>query len=115
LFSLCSFNSSFLKTKIKKKFVAWFDNFWLKLVGIVFAAISTGFGEIVFLAMSSFYNKFNFFFFLTNRNVMSGWGAGTGGAGIFGALAYLALKGTTLYLNSSRMVWIESILDFTNH
>jgi hypothetical protein len=46
---------------------------------------------------------------------MSGWGAGTGGAGIFGALAYLALKGTTLSLNSSRMVWIESILDFTNH
>eukprot|EP01080_Neovahlkampfia_damariscottae_P004735 gene4735-8318_t len=65
------------------QFVAWFDSFWLKLVGIVLAAIATGFGEIVFLAMVSFYNK----------DVMSGWGIGTGGAGIFGSLAYLALKG----------------------
>ncbi|KAF0973546.1 hypothetical protein FDP41_008250 [Naegleria fowleri] len=63
--------------------VAWFDNIPLKLVGVVMASLSSGGGEITFLAMSSYYHK----------NTVSAWSSGTGGAGIFGALSYLALKG----------------------
>ncbi|KAG2378991.1 hypothetical protein C9374_007629 [Naegleria lovaniensis] len=63
--------------------VAWFDNIGLKLVGVVMASLSSGGGEITFLAMSSYYHK----------NTVSAWSSGTGGAGIFGALSYLALKG----------------------
>ncbi|EFC47374.1 predicted protein [Naegleria gruberi] len=76
--------------------VAWFDNIYLKLVGVVLASLSSGGGEITFLAMSSYYHK----------NTISAWSSGTGGAGIFGALSYLALKG---WLNLSPSISLSII------
>lgn len=63
------------------QFVGWFDFIGLKLFGVTLASLSSGLGEITFLAMSSYYHK----------DVISAWSSGTGGAGIFGALSYLAL------------------------
>ncbi|XP_041350083.1 battenin-like [Gigantopelta aegis] len=50
----------------------------LSLFGVVCASVSSGMGEITFLAYSSFFP----------RNVVSTWSSGTGGAGIFGSLVY---------------------------
>ncbi|XP_058037542.1 battenin [Ahaetulla prasina] len=51
------------------------------LLGVVLASISSGLGEITFLALTSFFNS----------AVVSAWSSGTGGAGLFGALSYLGL------------------------
>ncbi|XP_066483566.1 battenin [Tiliqua scincoides] len=51
------------------------------LTGVVLASISSGLGEITFLALTSFFNS----------AVVSAWSSGTGGAGLFGALSYLGL------------------------
>lgn len=56
-------------------------NIWLRLLGVIFASISAGFGEVTFLAVSSYYH----------RNTVSAWSSGTGGAGVFGSLMYLAM------------------------
>jgi battenin len=63
-------------------FAALFSSVWLKLVGVVLGSIACGFGEITFLAYSSYYHK----------NTVSTWSSGTGGAGIFGSFSYVALK-----------------------
>lgn len=51
------------------------------LTGVVLASISSGLGEITFLALTSFFDS----------AVVSAWSSGTGGAGLFGALSYLGL------------------------
>jgi len=61
---------------------AFFTPVWLKLIGVVAASISSGFGEITFLSYSSYYNK----------NTVSAWSSGTGGAGILGSWSYLGLR-----------------------
>lgn len=61
--------------------VAWVSITSIQVLGVVLGAISTGFGELTFLAMASFYNK----------DVQIGWGSGTGFAGIAGSFTYLAL------------------------
>jgi len=61
---------------------AFFTPIWLKLLGVVAASISSGFGEITFLSYSSYYNK----------NTVSAWSSGTGGAGILGSWSYLGLR-----------------------
>lgn len=45
-------------------------------------SFASGLGEPTFLALSAFYNK----------NVISTWSSGTGGAGILGSLAYSVLR-----------------------
>ncbi|XP_064449010.1 battenin isoform X3 [Mirounga angustirostris] len=63
------------------------SNCWLLLVcicyrtGVVLASISSGLGEVTFLALTAFYP----------RAVISWWSSGTGGAGLLGALSYLGL------------------------
>lgn len=49
-----------------------------KLVGIVLANLSSGAGEVNFLALTAFYGHFS----------LAAWGSGTGGAGLIGAGAY---------------------------
>jgi len=61
---------------------AFFEPVWIKLLGVVCAAISSGFGEITFLSYSSHYSK----------NTVSTWSSGTGGAGILGTWSYLGLR-----------------------
>jgi len=52
-----------------------------KLFGVIMASISAGFGEITYLAMTSYYHK----------NAISAWSSGTGMAGLGGSLSYLLL------------------------
>ncbi|XP_048372276.1 battenin isoform X2 [Sphaerodactylus townsendi] len=49
--------------------------------GVVLASVSSGLGEITFLAYTSFFDS----------GVVSAWSSGTGGAGLLGALSYLGL------------------------
>ncbi|XP_029462927.1 battenin isoform X2 [Rhinatrema bivittatum] len=61
--------------------VSYSTTITISLLGVVFASISSGLGEISFLSLTAYYH----------RDVVAGWSSGTGGAGIFGALSYLWL------------------------
>ncbi|KAI6183046.1 Battenin [Aphelenchoides bicaudatus] len=61
--------------------VAFSDSITTSLIGVVFASLGSGIGEVCYLALASHYSK----------HIISSWSSGTGGAGIFGALAYAAL------------------------
>ncbi|XP_035229994.1 battenin-like [Stegodyphus dumicola] len=54
---------------------------WMTFLGVICAALSSGLGEVTFLSYSSFFEK----------DVVSTWSSGTGGAGVFGALSYASL------------------------
>ncbi|XP_047214473.1 battenin-like isoform X2 [Girardinichthys multiradiatus] len=54
---------------------------WISIVGVIFASISSGLGELSFLSLSVFFD----------RNVLEGWGSGTGGAGVAGSFLYSGL------------------------
>ncbi|KAG7267941.1 hypothetical protein CRUP_017007 [Coryphaenoides rupestris] len=53
----------------------------MSMLGVVFASMGSGLGELSFLALTAFFS----------RNVLEGWGSGTGGAGVAGALIYSTL------------------------
>uniref|UniRef100_A0A8C7IJ65 Battenin n=1 Tax=Oncorhynchus kisutch TaxID=8019 RepID=A0A8C7IJ65_ONCKI len=48
---------------------------------VIFASVSAGLGELSFLSLTVFFS----------RDVLGGWGSGTGGAGVAGALLYSGL------------------------
>ncbi|CAN9505345.1 unnamed protein product [Ophioblennius macclurei] len=54
---------------------------WMSIVGVIFASVSAGLGELSFLSLTVFFS----------RDVLGGWGSGTGGAGVAGALSYSGL------------------------
>ncbi|XP_036446224.1 battenin isoform X2 [Colossoma macropomum] len=54
---------------------------WMSILGVIFASVSSGLGELSFLSLTVYFSN----------NVLSGWGSGTGGAGVAGALLYSAL------------------------
>ena len=54
----------------------------LVLLGVVCASVASGFGELVFLCLTTRYHK----------STVSAWASGTGGAGVAGALVYAVLK-----------------------
>uniref|UniRef100_A0A3Q0S689 Battenin n=1 Tax=Amphilophus citrinellus TaxID=61819 RepID=A0A3Q0S689_AMPCI len=54
---------------------------WMSLLGVIFASISSGLGELSFLSLTVFFS----------RKVLGGWGSGTGAAGLFGSLLYTGL------------------------
>ncbi|TDH03480.1 hypothetical protein EPR50_G00163790 [Perca flavescens] len=54
---------------------------WMSILGVVFASISAGLGELSFLSLTVYFS----------RDVLGGWGSGTGGAGVAGALLYSGL------------------------
>ncbi|XP_030580803.1 battenin [Archocentrus centrarchus] len=54
---------------------------WMSLLGVIFASISSGLGELSFLSLTVFFS----------RKVLGGWGSGTGAAGLFGSLLYTVL------------------------
>lgn len=66
--------------------VAFSQGNWLAILGVIATSFSSGLGEVTFLAHSSRYNK----------NVISTWSSGTGGAGIVGAVSYAGLTGLGL-------------------
>ncbi|CAG9529864.1 unnamed protein product [Cercopithifilaria johnstoni] len=61
--------------------VAFSSGIIISLLGVVFASISSGLGEITYLSLTPYFNK----------NTISTWSSGTGGAGVVGALAYAIL------------------------
>ncbi|KAG8193241.1 hypothetical protein JTE90_005588 [Oedothorax gibbosus] len=54
---------------------------WMTFLGVICAALSSGLGEVTYLSYSTYFDK----------NVISTWASGTGGAGLIGALSYLSL------------------------
>lgn len=95
---------------------------WQAFLGVVFAAISGGLGEVTFLQYSSRYDKwvqthdtksYKLWIHLTfhcmlSRNVVSTWSSGTGGSGLFGALSFAAL--TTAGLSARKTVLLMLIV-----
>ncbi|CAF1065033.1 unnamed protein product [Rotaria sordida] len=67
----------------------------LSLFGVVCASISSGFGEITILQLTSFYSK----------HTVSAWSSGTGAAGLLGALSYAGLT-SLLKLNPRTAILI---------
>ncbi|KAF9111595.1 battenin CLN3 protein [Mortierella sp. AM989] len=61
--------------------IAMADTITVRLLGIMMASLSSGLGELTFLMLSSFYRL----------QMVSAWSSGTGGAGLLGALLFLAL------------------------
>ncbi|KAI9228518.1 MAG: batten's disease protein Cln3 [Piptocephalis tieghemiana] len=61
--------------------IAWSTSLSTTLAGIVMASASSGFGEMSWLMLTSYYPALT----------VSAWSSGTGGAGILGAVLYLAL------------------------
>ncbi|XP_062309260.1 battenin isoform X2 [Osmerus eperlanus] len=61
--------------------VSFSSTVWMSIMGVVFASVSSGLGELSFLSLTVFFS----------RDVLGGWGSGTGGAGVAGALLYSAL------------------------
>uniref|UniRef100_A0A8C6U846 Battenin n=1 Tax=Neogobius melanostomus TaxID=47308 RepID=A0A8C6U846_9GOBI len=61
--------------------VSFSSALWMSILGVILASISSGLGELSFLALTVYYS----------RDVVGGWGSGTGGAGVSGALLYSGL------------------------
>ncbi|XP_055797829.1 battenin isoform X2 [Salvelinus fontinalis] len=61
--------------------VSFSSTVWISILGVIFASVSAGLGELSFLSLTVFFS----------RDVLGGWGSGTGGAGVAGALLYSAL------------------------
>lgn len=62
--------------------VAFAGSRWMVILGVILTSFASGLGEPTFLAHSTHYNK----------NVVSTWSSGTGGAGIIGALSYSLMR-----------------------
>ncbi|XP_053299152.1 battenin isoform X2 [Pleuronectes platessa] len=73
---------------------------WISILGVIFASISAGLGELSFLSLTHFYT----------RDVLGGWGSGTGGAGVAGALLYSVL--TQVGLSPQVTVQIMLVVPF---
>lgn len=61
--------------------VAFAEVEWMAILGVIATSASSGIGETTFMAYTGNFNK----------NVISTWSSGTGGAGIIGSLSYAGL------------------------
>lgn len=77
--------------------VAFAETQWLALLGVSMTSLASGLGEPTFLAYSSYFNK----------NVISTWSSGTGGAGIAGSLAFTVLIAVGLSNRQTLLVMIS--------
>lgn len=78
--------------------VSYSTGIWMSIIGVVCASISGGLGETTYFAFSSFFEK----------NVISAYSSGTGGAGIFGALSYAGL--TSVGLSPRKTLLVMTIV-----
>ncbi|EDV97844.1 GH14467 [Drosophila grimshawi] len=69
---------------------------WMALLGVVITSASSGIGEATFLAYSSRFNK----------NVISTWSSGTGGAGVIGSLSYATLRSLDLSPRDTMLIML---------
>ena len=72
-----------------------------KMVGVVLASLSSGAGELSFLALTHYYGPFS----------LAAWGSGTGGAGLVGAGMY-AVATTSLGMSSKGTLFASAFLPF---
>uniref|UniRef100_UPI0037E863DA battenin isoform X2 n=1 Tax=Semicossyphus pulcher TaxID=241346 RepID=UPI0037E863DA len=61
--------------------VSFSSSVWMSILGVIFASVSSGLGELSFLSLTVFFS----------RDVLGGWASGTGGAGVAGAFLYSGL------------------------
>ncbi|XP_032394018.1 battenin isoform X2 [Etheostoma spectabile] len=73
---------------------------WMSILGVIFASISAGLGELSFLSLTVYFS----------RDVLGGWGSGTGGAGVAGALLYSGL--TQIGLSPQMTLLIMLVVPF---
>ncbi|XP_043081383.1 battenin [Puntigrus tetrazona] len=78
--------------------VSFSSTILMSIFGVVFASISSGLGELSFLSLSVFFS----------RDVLSGWGSGTGAAGVAGAVLYSAF--TQAGLTPRVTLWIMLVV-----
>ncbi|CAI1511662.1 hypothetical protein SEUBUCD646_0J01490 [Saccharomyces eubayanus] len=82
-------------------FLVSFKNLFVCLLGISFASLSSGFGEVIFLQLTHHYKQIS----------LNGWSSGTGGAGILGGASYMIL--TSIFKVPVRLaLLVFSILPF---
>lgn len=103
--------------------VAVANNDVISILGVVCTSLSSGLGELTFLAYSSKYHKYStinptpfilpFFSQLiivcianVHRNVVSTWSSGTGGAGIVGSLSYAVMIGAGLTPKTTMLIML---------
>lgn len=80
--------------------VSFSSTILMSIIGVIFASVSSGLGELSFLSLSVFFSS----------DVLSGWGSGTGAAGVFGAVLYSAL--TQAGLTPQVTLWIMLVVPF---
>ncbi|KAF9130202.1 battenin CLN3 protein [Mortierella sp. 14UC] len=78
--------------------IAQAESISVRLLGVMMASLSSGLGELTFLMLSSFYRL----------QMVSAWSSGTGGAGLLGALLFLALT-SWFGLSISRTLAVVSL------
>lgn len=76
--------------------VAYADVDWILFLGVICTSFGSGLGEATFLAYASYFNK----------NVISTWSSGTGGAGVIGALSYTGLTALGLSPKATMLVML---------
>ncbi|XP_062874807.1 battenin [Trichomycterus rosablanca] len=78
---------------------------WMSILGVLFASVSSGLGELSFLSLTVYFSS----------NVLSGWGSGTGGAGVAGAFLYAAFTqaGLTPRVTLLIMLLVPAIMLFS--
>ncbi|KAJ7990036.1 hypothetical protein DPEC_G00310690 [Dallia pectoralis] len=69
---------------------------WMSILGVIFASVSSGLGELSFLALTVYFS----------RDVLAGWGSGTGGAGVAGALLYSGLTQASLSPRNTLLIML---------
>ncbi|XP_063695821.1 battenin-like [Culicoides brevitarsis] len=74
--------------------VAYAEAVWIAIIGVILTSISAGLGEVTLLSYTSRFNK----------NSVSTWSSGTGGAGIFGSLSYSAMTQAGLSTKSTLLI-----------
>uniref|UniRef100_A0A915PIA9 Battenin n=1 Tax=Setaria digitata TaxID=48799 RepID=A0A915PIA9_9BILA len=80
--------------------VAFSSGVLMSLTGVVFASFSSGLGEITYLSLTPYFNK----------NTISTWSSGTGGAGVMGALVYAALTEPHLFNLSPKVTLLVMLV-----
>ncbi|KAJ9583397.1 hypothetical protein L9F63_022263, partial [Diploptera punctata] len=69
---------------------------WMAILGVAATSLSSGLGELTLLSYSSKFDK----------NVISTWSSGTGGAGILAAVTYAGLTGMGLSAGNALLVML---------
>lgn len=76
--------------------VAFAEAEWMAILGVIATSASSGIGETTFMAYTGKFNK----------NVISTWSSGTGGAGVIGSLSYAGLISAGLSPRNTMLVML---------